>query len=202
MGITQRDNGERSLGALDVRNTLKKGGVEITATAAELNAVADLSANGAIVKTITIAITAAGDTNENDTAIDLPAKAIVTDVLLDVTTAEATATTKTIDVGLLASESGGDANGFAVGISTASTGLVRPVATLTTGTNEVYFSATTRGALLASFTAGSDVATDVGTNYETSHLSDSVTAKSISWTAGEAQTEFAGTLIISYIEVA
>lgn len=44
MGITQRDNGERSLGALDVRNTLKKAGVEVTATAAELNNAADVSA--------------------------------------------------------------------------------------------------------------------------------------------------------------
>jgi len=202
MGITQRDNGKRSVAEMDVRSKLYLAGTQMTATADELNAAADLSVNGGLMKVKVIALTAAGDTSENDTAWDLPAKSIVHDVLLDVTTAEVTATTKTVDIGLLSSESGGDANGFAVAISTAATGLIRPVATLTTGSNEVYFSASTRGALLASFTAGSDVATDVGTNYEFPHLSTAVTAKSVSWTAGEAQTEFAGSIIILYSEIA
>jgi hypothetical protein len=202
MGITQRDDGKRSVAEMDVRSKLYLAGTQVTASAAELNAVADLSVNGGLQKVKVIALTAAGDTNENDTAWDLPDKAIINDVLLDVTTAETTATTKTINVGLLASESGGDADGFAVGISTAATGLVRPQATITAGGSETYFSASTRGALLATFVAGSDAATDVGTNYEFPHLSDSVTAKSVSWTAGEAQTEFAGSLIILYTEVA
>ncbi|MCH8290217.1 hypothetical protein IH992_03820 [Candidatus Poribacteria bacterium] len=206
--------------------TLKKGAVEITASAAELNKLdgvttttaelnklagatlttaelneLDLSVVGALLKVKKIAITAKGDTVENDTAFDLPAKAVVLDVFLDVTTAEATASTKTIDVGLLASESGGDADGFLDGISTGATGLQRGIPTLTTGSNEVYFASTTRGVLLESFTAGTDVATDVGTVYDKSHLSDGVTAKSVSWTAGEAQTEFAGDLYIVYIEL-
>lgn len=202
MGITQRDNGKRSVAEMDVRSKLYLAGTQVTATADELNAVADLSVNGGLMKVKVIALTAAGDTSENDTAWDLPAKSIVHDVLLDVTTAETTATTKTIDVGLLSSESGGDANGFAVGISTAATGLVRPQATVTAGGSETYFASTTRGALLSTFLAGSDAATDVGTNYEFPHLSTAVTAKSVSWTAGEAQTEFAGSLIIVYSEIA
>lgn len=198
---------------IDATTTLKKGGVAITSSAAELNKLdgvtattaelneLDLSAVGALLKVKKIAITAAGDTSENDTSWDLPAKAVVLDVFVDVGTAEATASTKTIDVGLLASESGGDADGFLNGISTAATGLVRGVPTLTTGSNEVYLASTTLGVLLEAFTAGSDLATDVGTVYDSPHLSDSVTSKSVSWTAGEAQTEFVGSIYIVYIEL-
>lgn len=54
----------------------------------------------------------------------LPAKSIVTEVYVNVITAEATATTKTLDVGTLSSSSG-DADGFLDGVSVAATGLVK-----------------------------------------------------------------------------
>ncbi len=183
----------------DSSGNLYQAGTQITSSAAELN-LNDLSAVGALVKVKKIAITAS-DGTEQDSGWDLPSKAIVLDVFLEVTTAESTGTTKTLDVGLLSSETGGDADGFLDGVSTASTGLVRGVATITAGANENYFSSTTRGVLLASLTPGSDAATDVGTYYEKYHLSDSVTAKSVSYTAGSAQTEFAGNIYIVYIEL-
>ena len=69
--------------------------------------------------------------------------------------------TETIDVGILSSESGGDADGFFDGLSVATSGLVVPGATVTTGSNEVYLSASTAGALLVdTFTTGTDTATD------------------------------------------
>lgn len=179
------------------------GGTAVTSTAAELNEVADLSARGALVKTRVISISSAPTGAEQDTTVNLPAKAVVLDVLLDVTTAEVTGGTPTMSVGLLSSESGGDADGFLVGVSCASTGLKRGVATVTAGSNEAYLSATTRGVLLGSFTAGSDAATDVGTVYERPHLSDSVTAKSITYTAGSNDwVEFRGSIIVVYVEVA
>lgn len=152
-------------------------------------------------KKILISSTPTG--SEQDTGWDLPSKAIVLDVWLDVTTVEATGTTKTLDVGLLASESGGDADGFLKGVSVASTtGIKRGVPTLTTGSNEVYFASTTRGALFAALTAGTDNAGDVGTYFEKPHLAGSVTAKSISYTSASANfAEFRGAIYILYIDV-
>jgi opacity protein-like surface antigen len=61
---------------------------------------------------------------EVDTGWDLPAKVIVHDVYVDVTTAEATGGTKTIDVGTLSTDSG-DANGFLDGVSVAAIAVVK-----------------------------------------------------------------------------
>jgi len=122
------------------------------------------------------------NTSEKNTAVVIPADMVVKDVLIDVTTA---AGSSTIDVGLLSSEAGGDADGFVDGASCASAVKLRPGATVTTGSNEVYVSATTRGVLLVdTFTAGTDVATDVGTYFEKVHRTDG-TAKTISYTTSD-----------------
>jgi len=142
-----------------------------------------------ILRSMVIPINFADGTTETDTTFNLPDTSIIEDVLVNVITAEATGTTKTIDVGLLSSETGGDANGFAAAVSVASTGLVRPEGTFTAGANETYLSANTRGVLLATALAGADTATDVGTYAEKPHLTDSLTAKSVSWTPGS--TNFA-----------
>lgn len=70
-------------------------------------------------------ITAPADGSEQDTGLDIPDNCIVTDVFLNVKTAEATGTTKTIDVGLLSGESNGDADGFLVGADVSGTGIVQ-----------------------------------------------------------------------------
>lgn len=72
----------------------------------------------------------AADLEDNaavDTGYDLPDVGIIPSwgVYAKVRTAEATASTKTIDVGLKAGESGGDADGFFDALSVASTGLVK-----------------------------------------------------------------------------
>lgn len=146
------------------------------------------------VKKISVSIP---DGTEQDSSWNLPATAIVHDVFVNVTTAESTGTTKTLDVGLLSSESGGDADGFLDGVNVSATGIKRGVATVTAGGTESYFSSTTRGALFRSFLAGANTATDVGTNYEKPHLSSAVTAKSISYTAGS--TDFAELVADIYI---
>lgn len=62
-------------------------------------------------------------TTEFDTGFDLPTKALVMPwVSIEVSTIDAT---ETIDVGLLSSESGGDANGFLAAASVGTAGLVR-----------------------------------------------------------------------------
>ncbi|MHC1597236.1 MAG: hypothetical protein ACXQT3_02855 [Methermicoccaceae archaeon] len=59
--------------------------------------------------------------SETDTSIDLPQYMVVRDCIIEVTTAVASST---IDVGLLSTESGGDADGFLDGESCASAGIV------------------------------------------------------------------------------
>lgn len=82
-----------------------------------------------------------------DTGIELPAGVLVTGALIQVTTA---VNGGTIDVGIDASESGGDADGFLDGVSCAATGLVWPVVANTTdGSN-------TLGALISDTITSAD----------------------------------------------
>lgn len=182
---------------------LKLGEVEVTSTAAEINA-SDLSVVGALMKVKKLSITSAPTGSEQDTTWDLPDKSIVYDVILDVTTAEVTGTTKTLNIGLKAGESGGDADGFAAAINCASTGLVRPGVALVSGATETYVGSFTRGALLTSGApiAGTNNVGDEGSYYEKPHLATSVTAKSVCFTASAANWgEFRGDIYIVYAEI-
>lgn len=139
-------------------------------------------------------------TGEKDTTIDLPTKGLVLDVWVDVTTKEDTSGTKTIDVGLLSSESGGDTDGFLDGVSTSSTGIKRGLPTITAGGSETYFASSTRGLLLSSLTAGTDSAGDVGTYYENYHVLNG-TAKSLVYQLGAAHTELVADIYVLYIDL-
>src|SRR6056297_1861115 len=118
MGITNKQYGT-FIGNFDAMS-LKVKGSEITATPAELNEL-DVSTAGAVRKIGKIAITAPEDNSEQSTGFVLPDKAIVHDVFLDVTTAEVTGTTKTINVGTDSTDSG-DADGYLAGVSVSTTG--------------------------------------------------------------------------------
>ena len=113
----------------------------------------------AVVKIPVTATEAANTTaTEKDTGFDLKAGWTVLDAWIVVNTADAD---ETVDVGTDSHDSG-DADGFIDGASLATTGLVYPDATVTAGTTETYYSATTRGALLADYIVGSNTATDFG----------------------------------------
>ena len=113
----------------------------------------------AVVKIPVTATEAANTTaTEKDTGFDLKAGWTVLDAWIVVNTAD---TGETVDVGTNSKDSG-DADGFIDGASLATTGLVYPDATVTAGGTETYYSATTRGALLADYIAGSNEATDFG----------------------------------------
>jgi len=143
---------------------------------------------------------------ENDTGWDLPAKAIVLDVIVVVETADAG---ETLDVGLLSTETGGDADGFLDGISLGSVGIVQGVLSITktAGVNENYISAVscTRGVLLRmlEFELGSDVAGDHGfVAYErVPHYAGAVTAKSVSYTGSATIDTGAGKIYIIYADL-
>lgn len=139
---------------------------------------------------------------EIDTGWDLPAKAVVYDVFVDVRTLEATAATKTIDVGLLSSESGGDTNGFLAGVSTATPAGVKTGGfTYTDGTNQNYVSATTMGVLLYDGLLGGDVAGTAGTVVRTPHIAGSLTARSVVYQLGSTHTELVADIYIVYAQL-
>lgn len=179
-------------GAATVGGTLEVTG-KITATAGiddltindDLTVAGDLILDGAtvsegegVVKFAEAALTARPNTNETDTTIVLPAKSIILDVFVDVTTAEVTGTTKTIDVGIKTV----DQDGLLDGVATTPTGLKK-------GT--LVSTGQTKGALLRADESGAGV------------LVPEVYAAggTVTYTAGSAQTEFVGKLYVVYIDL-
>lgn len=141
---------------------------------------------GAARTTDRIDIVATPTGSEQDSGFDLPKKGAVRAVWVDVTTAEATGTTKTLDVGLLASESGGDANGFLVAVDVSSTGLQKGTL-LNTGQ--------TLGALLSVDEDGA------GALVPEDHTLNG-TARSVSFTAASGDwAEFRGTIYVEYMDL-
>lgn len=136
------------------------------------------------VRRIKITTTPTG--SEQDTGYDLPSKAIVLGVYLDVTTAEATGATTTLNVGLVAGESGGDADGFLAAVECNALGLVK--GTLATAGQ-------TLGELMTVDSSG-------GVLVPEPHLTDEVTAKSLAYTSSAADwAEFRGAIYIEFIEI-
>ena len=106
--------------------TLIIGGTNVTATATEINEVADQSAQGAIVKIDSVALTAvelAG--TEVATSFTFPTDAIFLNAWLDVTDAEAAAT---VDVGT--ADTSNDPNGMLAAVSVATLGYVGQASTV------------------------------------------------------------------------
>ena len=113
----------------------------------------------AVVKIPVTATEAANTTaTEKDTGFDLKAGWTVLDAWIVVNTVDAGAT---VDVGTDSNDSG-VADGFIDGASLATAGLVYPDAVVTAGGTETYYSATTRGALLADYIVGTDADQDYG----------------------------------------
>ena len=109
---------------------------------------------------------------------------------------------ETLDVGLLSTETGGDANGFMALIDVATAGGVAAKAVVTVGGTENFFASTVLGALLSEdFLAGANVATDVGTNYDTVHRCDGV-AKTISLTLTAGSDTAKGYVFLPYTRMA
>lgn len=119
-------------------------------------------------------------TGEKDTGIDFVAGDRIEAAWINVRALEATATTKTIDVGLLSSESGGDADGILDGVSTAAAGHIP--ASLASG-------AQTYGILMHEDEGG-------GVLLPMPHII--TTAVSLTYTLGSAHTELVGEIHVKY----
>lgn len=135
---------------------------------------------------------------EVDTGFDFKKGDIVKHVYVRIYTAEATGTTKTIDVGILSSESGGDADGFLDGVVTSATGTVTATASATDGSNQNFWAtAPKRGALLYSGRLGTDAAGDAGAIIPIDWVCDG-TAVSLTHTVGSAGTELDADIVIEF----
>jgi hypothetical protein len=94
---------------------------------------------GAGHKLFVIPMAVVAATTVNDTGYNMPAKAVVKEAFIDVTTAPTAGTTKLVDVGFLNAGESGDEDGLLDGASIASIALVGP---------SLANAAVTRGALL------------------------------------------------------
>lgn len=138
----------------------------------------------------------ASDAAEKDTGLDLPSNCLITaqDVALRVTTTDAT---ETIDVGLLSSESGGDADGFIAAASVANSGFVALLPTITDGATIDWTGATTIGLLLASAITGSNAVATCG-GFQSKNYRTDGTAKSITYTGSSGSDTAAGYVYLSW----
>lgn len=121
---------------------------------------------------------------ETDTGLDLPKNAFVYNCLVEVVDVDAT---ETVDVGLLSSETAGDADGLMVALSVANAGTFGLYAT-TVGSNETYISAARAGALLGKGSVGTDAANDFGQPGGPGHTVSGSNATSISYTPSSSDT--------------
>ena len=197
----------------DFPNNIKLGGILVTSTAAELNIMDgvtstaaelnenDLSAVGAAIKLKLLPLTVVAAATEQDTGWDLPAKSLVLDVWLDITTEETTGGTKTVDIGTLSTDSG-DADGFADAISVAAAGRINSEAVISgTGAN-AFWNTNTRGALLSIFQQGAAGDADNGGIYARIPCVDPGSL-SVTYTLGSDDfAELVANICILYVEIA
>lgn len=138
---------------------------------------------------------------ETDTGWDLPQYGEV-DPLSMMVFVQTVDATETVDVGLLSTEVGGDANGFLSLVSIATAGWVRPALTFTKGNAQYYVSAATYGEYFfdldntggtAKGLAGGNAAGTAGQPWLESHIGDG-TAKSLTYTCTAGSDTFIGFL--------
>jgi hypothetical protein len=142
---------------------------------------------------------AASNATEVDTGFDFPANCLLSPygTHLRVTTVDAT---ETIDVGLLSSEGGGDANGFITLASVATAGIVNLIPQITGGTNIDFVSTNFIGALLATSITGADAVATVG-GWTPIHYRTDGTAKSITYTGSTGSDTAAGYIYFTYTKL-
>jgi hypothetical protein len=126
-------------------------------------------------------------TSEFDSGYDLPTGAVITDIVVEVTTNVAAST---IDVGILSTEASGDANGFIDGLSCATAGTIATINANTTTGN------VTRGELISTKIKSAD-ATPIYAAIPKTWVCDG-TSKSVSYTTSDHNIE--GYIHIMYNE--
>lgn len=131
----------------------------------------------------------ASDNSETDTGVDFLADTFIHDVWVEVVTVDAT---ETIDVGLLSTETAGDANGLRAAVSVATAGFIKDTAVITNGSNIDYTAASTYGALLVTAITGSDAVATCGGKSYIGHVVTGTNAKSLTYTGSAGSDTAAG----------
>ncbi|MDD5353511.1 MAG: hypothetical protein PHS93_10145 [Candidatus Omnitrophica bacterium] len=117
---------------------------------------------------------------ETDTGVDFVADTFIQDVRVEVVTV---VSGKIIDVGLLSTETSGDADGLRDGVLLTTAGFVADTGVITGGNTIDYTPVTTYGKLLVTAITGSDaVATNGGKSY-IGHVVTGTNAKSLCYTS-------------------
>lgn len=148
-----------------------------------------------VLKTVRIAYTTA-TSGEINTGVTIPKGAMVVDVAIEVVTAS---TDNSLDIGLLSSEAGGDADGFCVKKAIGTAGFFRCEATTTGGAANTRYNQNHRGVLLSVFQTGG-ATTHPGIYFEKPHYGDG-TAKTITYTRSTTQATGAGYIHVFYYEL-
>lgn len=143
---------------------------------------------------------APNNNSEADTGIDFDYDTRILNVSVEVVTIDAT---ETLDVGLLSSETSGDANGLVAAASVAvATYLDACKPTITAGTAETYVStASVVGALMGKSLAGANTATDEGSAYCWGHDIVGANAKSLTYTGSAGSNTAAGYIHYDFIRM-
>jgi len=126
---------------------------------------------------------------ETDTGVDFLADTIVLDVRTETVTVDAGAT---LDVGLLSTETSGDADGFIDGRSVAVAGFTADTGIITGGTTIDYVPDSTYGDLLYTIIAGSDAVATVGGRSYLGHIVTGSNACSLTYTGSSGTDTAAG----------
>lgn len=121
---------------------------------------------------------------EVDTGLDFPLNTVIQDFAVEVVTVDAT---ETLNVGLLSSETNGDADGICVGASLASATFLRPW-TITNSTTEDFVATTLKGDLLGVGAVGSSANNDFGQPGGWGHIVTGANARSLSYTPSTSDT--------------
>lgn len=138
------------------------------------------------------------DNAETDTGVDFDYDTKILDVVVEVVTIDAT---ETISIGLLSSETSGDADGLRAGVAVGVAGYIADTGVITNGSTSDYFAATTYGALLVTAITGSDGAATSGGVSWIGHTVVSANAKSLTYTGSAGSDTAAGYIHYDFVRV-
>ncbi len=121
---------------------------------------------------------------EVDTGLDFPLNVMIYNALIEVVTTDAS---ETISVGLLSSETAGDADGILAAVPTDNAAFLKPWSNVDT-TTEDYISAPYFGALMGKGSAGTSAANDFGQSGGAGHIVSGSNARSLVYLPSTSDT--------------
>ena len=131
----------------------------------------------------------ASDAAETDTGVDFNYDTYVHDVRVETVTVDAG---ETLNVGLLSTETSGDADGLSLLVAVSTAGYPTDTAVITGGSNIDYVPVTTYGALLVTAVTGSDAVVSNGGCSYIGHIVTGANAQSITYTGSAGSDTAAG----------